>query len=115
MLSLYSAHYVYRNHHDAVRAVAWHPKGTLIASASEDTTIHVREIRTGKLFIFNGHSDIVAAVAWAPDGRHIASASLDGTVKIWNGKRAMMTSHSENELSDEGLRSFDFLHGSPDR
>jgi len=48
MLSIDIAHYTYRSHFDAIRAVAWHPKGTYNASASEDQTVQVREILTGR-------------------------------------------------------------------
>jgi WD40 repeat protein len=76
--------YLYHGHTDIVRAVAWSPNGSYIASASEDQTVHVWDARKGTdQRSYTGHSDSVYAVTWSPDGQRIASASRDRTVQVW--------------------------------
>lgn len=78
--------YIYRGHTDIVRAVGWSPSNGsyIVASASEDQTVHVWNARTRTdLRIYRGHGDSVEAISWSPDGQRIASASLDGTVQVW--------------------------------
>jgi eukaryotic-like serine/threonine-protein kinase len=85
----------YRGHPRAVWAVTWSPKGTYIASGSEDETVQVWDVATGKhVFTYSGHvttgttpqgatQGTVHALTWSPDGQRIASASLDTTVRVW--------------------------------
>jgi WD40 repeat protein len=75
---------IYRGHRDVLRAVAWSPDGTRIASGSYDKTVQVWNAITGdNVHIYRGHSDRVQAIAWSPDSQFIASASSDMTVQVW--------------------------------
>src|SRR5215469_8790733 len=59
----------YHGHTSLVYAVAWSPDGTRIASASNDSTVQVWEVRTGHLLVkYLGHVEPVYTVAWSPDG-----------------------------------------------
>jgi len=88
----------YAGHTDEVRALSWNPNrgaGTLtggqvmprskrIASASNDHTLRVWQVDTGKkIFLARNRSYVVHAVAWSPDGKYIASGSSDTTVRVW--------------------------------
>lgn len=70
--------------------LAFRPDGEMIAAASYDGKLYVRDELPDALWRnLAGHTDQVMRVAFAPDGRLLASAGADGAVKIWDGR----TSH----------------------
>ncbi|NCQ67761.1 MAG: protein kinase [Microcystis aeruginosa L111-01] len=91
-------------HSDMVTSVVYSPDGRYLASGSDDKTIKIWEVATGKeLRTLTGHSDRVSSVAYSPDGRYLASGSSDDTIKIWEvatGKELRtLTGHSSWVLS----------------
>jgi WD40 repeat protein len=65
------------------------PDSRLLVSASEDRTLRVWELATGKeIEVLRverfGHLDIVLACAVTPDGRHIVNASWDQSLRVWS-------------------------------
>jgi WD40 repeat protein len=94
-------------HADAVRAVAWSPSGSRLASAGADAKVILWDTATGAVVrVIEGHEDEVTAVAFSPDpspasgqgslrpagagsgqagqaGRWLATGSLDGTARLW--------------------------------
>ena len=63
-------------HDAAVGAVTFSPDGRLIASGSDDATIRIAEVATGKeRHPLRGHLGRVAALAISPDGRFLLFAS----------------------------------------
>ena len=78
--------YIYQRHKGEVKAVAWSPDGTRIASGSADQTVQIWDATTGDHVVtYSGHSAEVKAVAWSPgDEKHMASGSLDTTVQVWD-------------------------------
>ncbi|WP_437948078.1 PQQ-binding-like beta-propeller repeat protein [Sorangium sp. So ce296] len=72
-------------HSGRVNACAISPDGQHIVSGSDDTTLKVWDLETGKLLsTLQGHSSWVNACALSPDGQRIVSASSDRTLKIWD-------------------------------
>ncbi len=84
-------------HLDSVWVVALSPDGQTLASGSQDQTIKLWHLATGRLSTFAGHSGAVWSIAFSPDGQTLASASSDNTIKLWNlnsGRLRTLTGHS---------------------
>lgn len=81
-------------------SVAISPNNQIVADASEDNTIKLWNLSTGKeIRTLHGHSGFVRAIAFSPDGQILVSGSNDKTIKLWNlsnGKQFYtLTGHSE--------------------
>ncbi len=91
-------------HHDAaVKCVMYSSDGKTLASGSDDGTIKLWDMASGKeVSTLTGHSEGVTRVAYSPDGKTLASASVDTTIKLWDiasGKEiTTLTGHS-NEVT----------------
>jgi len=84
-LALGTVLYIYRRNTGNVRAVAWSPESTRIASGNDDRTVQVWDADDGSnSFTYFRHTSAVLTVAWSPDGSRIASAGDDGNVRIWD-------------------------------
>lgn len=67
-----------------MRSVAFSPDGKSLASGSQDGTIKLWNISTGKLIgTLTTQKEQVWSVAFNPDGKTLASASQDGIINIW--------------------------------
>lgn len=76
---------------DFVYCVAFSPDKTLLAIGSNDRSIHLREVKSGReVRRFKGHSNYVQSVAFSPNGRLLASASYDSTVRLWDVQSGRM-------------------------
>jgi RNA polymerase sigma factor (sigma-70 family) len=84
-LPTYEAGLTLSGHTDPVSSVALTPDGKTLASGSNDETVKLWDVVTGKeRDTLKGHDKPVFAVAFTPDGKTLASGSLDYTIKLWD-------------------------------
>jgi len=74
-------------HQKWVCSVAWSNDGKILASGSEDETIKLWEVDSGReILSIRGHSGYVNSVAFSRDGKILASGSDDKTIRLWEVK-----------------------------
>ncbi|TIA31917.1 WD40 repeat-like protein [Aureobasidium pullulans] len=67
-------------HYRSIRAVCFSPDGKLLASAAEEETIRLWDVKTGATH--GTIEDDATAISFSPDNRLIGSAHPDGTIKL---------------------------------
>jgi WD40 repeat protein len=68
----------------APRALAFSPKGDLLAVGCEDGATRLVWLRRGEMQTLRGHQKRVNAVAFSPSGNLLAAGSSDKTIRLWN-------------------------------
>ena len=68
-----------------IRELALSPDEALLASASDDRTVRIWDLRARReLHRLSGHGDGCNAVAFSPDGARLASGGDDRNMRIWD-------------------------------
>jgi hypothetical protein len=91
-------------------AVAYGPRGDLVASASTDGLGRVWRVVNGRLAAtLSGHGNYVSDVDFSTDGTRIVTASRDGSARVWRAETgallALLAGHSDR------VTSADFVGG----
>lgn len=77
-------------HAERIGGLRFSPDGTLLASFSDDDTVHLYPMSAGRAItdsvIVLPHQDNVTGVVFSRDGNRIATASRDDTAAIWNAR-----------------------------
>ncbi|NUM48183.1 MAG: hypothetical protein HUU38_26040, partial [Anaerolineales bacterium] len=72
-------------HASGVYALAWHPGGRYLATASFDSTLDLWDTTLGlNLATLEGHESWATALAWNPAGDILASGATDRTLRLWD-------------------------------
>ncbi len=72
-------------HVTAVYALAWHPGGRYLATASFDSTLDLWDSTLGlHLTTLTGHESWGTTLAWNPTGDILASGATDQTLRLWD-------------------------------
>lgn len=72
-------------HLGAVTSVAFNSDGSLVASGSQDSSVKLWDVVTGReLRTLKGHKAGISMVRFSADGKIVASASYDKTIRLWN-------------------------------
>jgi len=91
-------------HTRSITSIAYHPDGTLLATASLDGTARVWNPLTGEEILnFSDHQGELTEIVFHPNGNRIATSSYDGTVKVWNsatGKVYLTLSSHDDVVED---------------
>ncbi|MEO1761533.1 MAG: hypothetical protein AAFR83_06060, partial [Cyanobacteria bacterium J06629_18] len=99
----YRAYQNLRHHKGIVWSLNFDSKGEQLASAGDDNTINLTNVKSGELVkTFKGHSDGVVSVSFSPDDKLLASASYDKSVKLWSlnpPKLPVLVGHKDRVLS----------------
>jgi WD40 repeat protein len=89
-------------HSKGINSLAFRSDGRKLASASDDTTVRLWDLKDGKVEILR-HSQSVTSVAFSPDGKLLASGSRDGSVTLFDGEtgsqRATLSGSGEETIS----------------
>ncbi|MCJ0871086.1 WD40 repeat domain-containing serine/threonine protein kinase [Streptomyces sp. AP-93] len=72
-------------HTGEVGCLAFAPDGTTLASGSNDGTVRLWDVATGRtITTYRGHTDNVMSLAYSPDGQTLYSGGFDKTLRRWD-------------------------------
>jgi WD40 repeat protein len=78
---------VLKGHEASVNSIAISPDGQMLASGTQDRTVSLWNLKTGKqTFTFFGQAGEVHAVAISPDGQMLVAGGFDNKITSWQLK-----------------------------
>ncbi len=78
---------IQKGHGDSISALAISPNGKFLVSGSEDFTLKIWNLKTGKLIrTLSEHYEPITAVHFASQGKTVVSRGVSGKVLLWDLK-----------------------------
>jgi len=75
----------FKGHTKKINNIAFSPDGELLATASDDKTIRIWSLASGKrVATLRGHEEAVLCVEFSQNGQELLSGSKDTQIKLWN-------------------------------
>lgn len=94
----------------AITKMAWHPRGHVLAAASEAGVVHLWDMVVGALlFPFPCHEGPIADIAWTGNGRMLLTAGQDGALRAWSPRDVEFMGSVSRD--DEDLASNSLIPG----
>lgn len=81
---------VFEGHTSTVNAIAFTNDGKRAASGSDDRTIRIWDIPSGRLLANLETSSEVYAVAFSPDGKYLLSGGRDRSLRLWDLQKKLV-------------------------
>ena len=79
------------------------PDGRWLAAGSEDGSLHLHDLRTGRVRPLPAHGERVTALAFTADGTWLASGCADHTARLWRSDDASFRAFDEGGHGVEQL------------
>jgi WD40 repeat protein len=74
---------IWQGHIRIIRAIAIHPDGTLVATASDDGRVRLWRRSDQRTIAIFEHSSSLTYITFSVDGRHILSGGEDKKISEW--------------------------------
>lgn len=97
---------VYRGHTDLIRTISVEPKGQYLVTGSDDKTIKIWEISTGRCIKTIQTNDVVRSVAWCPNSK----ISL---IAVASGKKLLLINPGVGDIKLITKKTDDLLSEAP--
>ncbi|QBD81663.1 WD40 repeat domain-containing protein [Ktedonosporobacter rubrisoli] len=77
-----------QGHTEQVYATKWSPDGNLLATASEDQSVLIWDIKAQKVrtTIQEGNYPFFISLAWSPDGTRLVTGNSSGNIQLWDSQ-----------------------------
>ncbi|WP_256973142.1 WD40 repeat domain-containing protein [Nostoc sp. T09] len=88
--------------------VSFSPDGQILVSGSQDGSINLWDVKTGKLIRTLKHSEPVIGVVFSPDGQTLVSnLDLGAIIRLWNWRTGeIIRINDDPDAYQKGFRNF---------